>query len=94
MRGVSAGHKTESVRAQARQLSKAGCKKVFREMHVSETKTGPAQLRRVMDKLDAGDVLMVIRLDRLARSTRDLLNMLAAIADRKSAAPRIRSWVK
>jgi DNA invertase Pin-like site-specific DNA recombinase len=39
-------------------------------------------LRRVLDGLDAGDVLMVTRLDRLARSTRDLLNTLALIADR------------
>jgi hypothetical protein len=33
---------------------------------------------------DADDVLMVTRLDRLARSTRDLLNTLSAIADRKA----------
>src|ERR1700680_2558750 len=39
-----------------------------------------AQLRRLLDTLDAGDVLMVTRLDRLARSTRDLLNTLATIA--------------
>jgi DNA invertase Pin-like site-specific DNA recombinase len=38
----------------------------------------------VIDQLDAGDVLMVTRLDRLARSTRDLLNTLAAITDRKA----------
>jgi DNA invertase Pin-like site-specific DNA recombinase len=37
-------------------------------------------LRRVLDGLDEGDVLMVTRLDRLARSTRDLLNKLAVIA--------------
>jgi DNA invertase Pin-like site-specific DNA recombinase len=36
-------------------------------------------LRRALDHLDKGDVLMVTRLDRLARSTRDLLNTLAAI---------------
>ena len=36
-------------------------------------------------QLAAGDVLMVTRLDRLARSTRDLLNTLAAIADRNAA---------
>jgi DNA invertase Pin-like site-specific DNA recombinase len=30
-------------------------------------------------RLAAGDVLMVTRLDRLARSTRDLLNMLTAM---------------
>ena len=33
--------------------------------------------------LDAGDVLTVTRLDRLARSTRDLLNTLAAITAKK-----------
>jgi Resolvase, N terminal domain len=39
---------------------------------------------KALDQLDAGDVLMVTRLDRLARSTRDLLNTLATIADRKA----------
>ena len=38
----------------------------------------------MIDQLEAGDVLMVTRLDRLARSTRDLLNTLAAIAERKA----------
>src|SRR6201990_2027327 len=81
---VSPGGKSESVEAQARQLTKAGCRKVFRDVHVSGAKTDRAQLRRVIDPLEAGDVLMVTRLDRLARSTRDLLNTLAAIADRKA----------
>src|ERR1700752_4701954 len=81
---VSPGGESESVDAQARQLTKAGCKKVFRDVHVSGAKTDRAQLRRVIDQLAAGDVLMVTRLDRLARSTRDLLNTLAAIADRKA----------
>ena len=73
----------QSVDAQARQLAKAGCKKVFREV-ASGAKTDRAQLRRLLDQLEAGDVLMVTRLDRLARSTRDLLNTLAAITDRKA----------
>jgi DNA invertase Pin-like site-specific DNA recombinase len=42
------------------------------------------QLRRVLDQLDTGDVLMVTRLDRLARSTRDLLNTLATIAGKQA----------
>jgi DNA invertase Pin-like site-specific DNA recombinase len=37
-----------------------------------------------IDVLEPGDVLMVTRLDRLARSTRDLLNTLAAITERKA----------
>src|SRR5271167_4623403 len=81
---VSPGGKSESVEAQARQLTKAGCKKVFRNVHVSGAKTDRAQLRRVIIALEPGDVLMVTRLDRLARSTRDLLNTLAAITDRKA----------
>jgi DNA invertase Pin-like site-specific DNA recombinase len=51
---------------------------VFREVE-SGAKTDRAQLRRVLAQLDAGDVLMVTRLDRLSQSTRDLLNTLAAI---------------
>jgi DNA invertase Pin-like site-specific DNA recombinase len=38
----------------------------------------------LLDQLDAGDVLTVTRLDRLARSTRDLLNTLAAITGKKA----------
>jgi hypothetical protein len=56
---------------------------VFREV-ASGAKTDRAQLRRVLDQLDAGDVLMVTRLDRLARSARDLLNTLAAIAGKEA----------
>jgi DNA invertase Pin-like site-specific DNA recombinase len=56
---------------------------VFRET-ASGAKTDRAELRKVLAKLDAGDVLMVTRLDRLARSTRDLLNTLAAITDHKA----------
>jgi DNA invertase Pin-like site-specific DNA recombinase len=73
----------QSVDAQVRQLTKAGCKKVFREV-ASGAKTDRAQLRRLLDVLDAGDVLTVTRLDRLARSTRDLLNTLAAITAKRA----------
>ena len=73
----------QSVDAQVRQLTKAGCKKVFRET-ASGAKTDRAQLRKALAQLDAGDVLTVTRLDRLARSTRDLLNTLATITDRKA----------
>jgi len=72
-----------SVEAQARALTKAGCKKVFREV-ASGAKTDRAQLRRLLDQLEADDVLMVTRLDRLARSTRDLLNTLATITNKKA----------
>src|SRR5271165_6938566 len=73
----------QSVAAQVAALKRAGAGKVSREV-ASGAKTDRTQLRRLLDQLDAGDVLLVTRLDRLARSTRDLLNTLAAIADRKA----------
>jgi DNA invertase Pin-like site-specific DNA recombinase len=56
---------------------------VLRET-ASGAKTDRGQLRKVLDQLEAGDMLMVTRLDRLARSTRDLLNTLATITERKA----------
>jgi DNA invertase Pin-like site-specific DNA recombinase len=73
----------QSVAAQDAALRQHGAGKVFREV-ASGAKTDRAQLRRVLGQLDAGDVLMVTRLDRLARSTRDLLNTLAAITSKKA----------
>src|SRR6185312_3254514 len=73
----------QSVAAQVAALTAAGSGKVFREV-ASGAKTDRAQLRRALAALEAGDVLMVTRLDRLARSTRDLLNTLAAITGKKA----------
>jgi DNA invertase Pin-like site-specific DNA recombinase len=73
----------QSVEAQAVALGTAGARKVFREV-ASGAKTDRVQLRRAIAALEAGDVLMVTRLDRLARSTRDLLNLLAGIAAKKA----------
>jgi DNA invertase Pin-like site-specific DNA recombinase len=73
----------QSVDAQVRQLTKAGCGKVFQEV-ASGAKTDRAQLRRLLDALAPGDVVTVTRLDRLARSTRDLLNTLATITGKEA----------
>jgi DNA invertase Pin-like site-specific DNA recombinase len=78
---VSTDGQSEAV--QVRQLRAAGAGKVFREV-ASGAKTDRPQLRRLLARLDTGDVLMVTRLDRPARSTRDLLNTLATIADSKA----------
>ena len=67
--------------AQDAALRAAGCAKVFAEK-ASGAKTDRAELRKVVSRLSKGDVLMVTRLDRLARSTRDLLNTLDDIAKR------------
>ena len=71
----------QSVEAQVKQLRQAGAGKVFRET-ASGARADRPQLRSALAKLDAGDVLLVTRLDRIARSTRGLLNTLVAIAER------------
>jgi DNA invertase Pin-like site-specific DNA recombinase len=73
----------QSVAAQVATLKAAGAEKIFKEV-ASGAKTDRAQLHKLLNALDEGDLLLVTRLDRLARSTRDLLNMLATIAGRKA----------
>jgi DNA invertase Pin-like site-specific DNA recombinase len=72
--------KDQSLAAQQAQLMAAGCAKVFSEQISGAAAIERKQLSRVLKRLDQGDVLIVTRLDRLARSTRDLLNILDSIA--------------
>ena len=69
--------------SQEADLLAAGCAKVFKEK-VSGAKTDRAELAKALRRLEPGDVLIVSRLDRLARSTRDLLNIVATIGEREA----------
>src|SRR5215469_5745317 len=71
----------QDLAAQEAELSAAGCSKVFKEK-VSGAKTDRAELAKLLGRIESGDVLVVTRLDRLARSTRDLLNVIAALSER------------
>ena len=62
------------------QLDAAGCTKIYREK-VSAASAERPQLKRAIGALDAGDVLMVTATDRLARNTRDLLNILHGVKE-------------
>src|SRR5438445_4685632 len=77
----------QTLAAQDGQLHAAGCAKVFSEK-VSGAKTDRAALGKLLKRLEPGDVLVVTRLDRLARSTRDLLNILDTIAKAGAGAAR------
>src|SRR5262249_38851342 len=69
--------------AQIAELQAAGCGNIYKEK-ASGAKTDRPALAKLIRRLDAGDVLIVTRLDRLARSTRDLLNVLATVGERKA----------
>ena len=71
----------QDLAAQDAELRAAGCAKVFKEK-ASGAKTDRPELAKAISRLEPGDVLVVTRLDRLARSTRDLLNVLDELAKR------------
>jgi DNA invertase Pin-like site-specific DNA recombinase len=73
----------QTLDAQVSALKAAGAMRVFRET-ASGVKTDRRELARAIKSLGEGDTLMVTRLDRLARLTRDLLNTLATIADKRA----------
>jgi DNA invertase Pin-like site-specific DNA recombinase len=55
-------------------LRNAGCQRIYEEK-ISGAKRSRPELDRMLDQLRAGDVVVVSRLDRLARSTRNLLEI-------------------
>ena len=57
-----------------------GCQRIFEEK-VSGAKRDRPELGRLLDHLRTGDVVTVTRLDRLARSTSDLLHIAERIND-------------
>ena len=71
----------QTLAAQDAALHAAGCVKVYGEKQ-SGAKADRPQLAKLLRRLEPGDVLMVTRLDRLARSTRDLLNILHTLGER------------
>jgi len=71
----------QALDAQIDALRTAGAEHIFHEK-ISGARRDRPELRRLLDRLSEGDVLLVTRLDRLARSTRDLLDVLADIGER------------
>lgn len=74
----------QTLDAQVAQLEAAGATRLFKEK-VSGAKRDRIQLDKMLGTLNTGDVVIVTRLDRLARSTRDLLNILGVVADKGAA---------
>jgi DNA invertase Pin-like site-specific DNA recombinase len=69
----------QSLEAQQASLKAAGAERIFSEK-ISGAITDRKALAKAIAALQSGDVLLVTRLDRLARSTRDLLNILDTIS--------------
>src|SRR3546814_12530466 len=70
----------QDLRLQRAALKDAGCRRTYEEK-VSGAKPNRPELARMMDQLRDGDVVVVTRLDRLARSTKDLLDIAEKLND-------------
>jgi DNA invertase Pin-like site-specific DNA recombinase len=72
----------QNLEVQETALRAAGCDLIRSEKRSGTTTAGREELRTVLDFLRAGDVLMVTRIDRLARSIGDLQDIVRAVRSR------------
>ena len=78
---VSTGE--QSLESQCQRLSTAGCEKLFEEKISGAARNRP-KLEKLIEQLRKGDVLVVTRLDRLARSTSELLRIAERVTEKKA----------
>jgi DNA invertase Pin-like site-specific DNA recombinase len=64
----------QDLRLQRGELQRVGCERLFEEQQSGARRDRP-ELQRMLDHLRTDDVVVITRLDRLARSTRDLLDI-------------------
>ncbi|MEA1675250.1 recombinase family protein [Nitrospirillum sp. BR 11163] len=81
---------TAGLEAQQRDLQAVGCERVFVEQVSSVDVTAREQLAQALDYVRDGDVLVVTKLDRLARSVAHLMEIVATLT-KKGAALRVLS---
>src|SRR6476469_3103145 len=74
--------KTQDYSAQVEVLKAAGCERIFSEKKSGESAKDRPEFTKLMRTLVPGDTIVESKLDRLARSTRDLHNILHELHER------------
>lgn len=72
----------QSTVAQVEELRRAGAEKIYSEKVSGANIANRKEMAKVIAKLEDGDTLLVTKLDRLARSTLDLLSTLDTLSKR------------
>jgi DNA invertase Pin-like site-specific DNA recombinase len=67
---------TQDYQGQVDALKAAGCERIYSEKVSGKSTSGRRQFERLMKDLLPGDIVVVAKLDRLARSSRDLHNII------------------
>jgi len=73
--------KTQDYSAQVDALKAAGCERIFSEKRSGKSATDRPEFNKLMRTLVPGDIIVVCKLDRLARSSRDLHNILHEVQE-------------
>lgn len=73
--------KEQNLSLQMDALEKEGCKEIFQEK-ISGAKADRPELRKMIDQLRAGDIIVTWKLDRMGRSLRDLVNLMNEIQEK------------
>ena len=73
--------KEQNLSMQIDALEKEGCKRIFQEK-IGGAKSDRPQLKKMIEQLREGDVIITWKLDRLGRSLRDLVNLINEIQDK------------
>jgi DNA invertase Pin-like site-specific DNA recombinase len=71
----------QTLELQLDQLSADGCRKIYREKASGAQSADRRELQKLLKALEPGDVVVVTRIDRLARSTFDLFALVKRITD-------------
>lgn len=82
----------QNLDAQMAELTAAACEIIYSEK-ISGAECHRKEMNKAINKLSPGDILIVTRLDRLARSTRDLLNIIELISTKGASFKSLRdAW--
>ena len=76
--------KGQDYASQVEALKAAGCERIFSDKLSGKSRTRP-ELDKVLRRLQAGDTIVITKVDRIARSVRDLWNILHEVIDEKGA---------
>lgn len=78
---VSTKHQRESLDAQIASLKKAGCEKIYSEI-ISGASSKRPELTKLLDNIKSEDSLVIVAVDRLGRSLKDLINIISNLKER------------
>jgi DNA invertase Pin-like site-specific DNA recombinase len=73
---------TQDYQAQVEALKAAGCERIYSEKASGKSTNGRNELHKLMRALLPGDTVTVTKLDRIARSSRDLHNIIGDLKER------------